>query len=104
MGAFMKHCCKEMTEALTFKCDQHDDPFDCPDSLICYIPKFDEYGIIIHNGGSAFSQIQYCPFCGSKLPESRRDEWFDKMEELGIDDFASADIPEEYKTDQWFSG
>ena len=31
----------------------HDDPYDCPDTLISYIAKFDEFEIIIHDGGTS---------------------------------------------------
>jgi hypothetical protein len=67
------HCCDAMTRAVNQLCGEHDDPFDCADKLIYYSPRADEYGIIIHDGGSSFSVIAYCPWCGAKLPESKRD-------------------------------
>ena len=91
-----------MAEAIEYKCDQHSDPFDCPDCLISYIPKFDEYGIIVHNGGSSSVEITFCPFCGAKLPESKRDAWFEKLEGLGITEPSDPKIPKEYETDEWF--
>lgn len=45
----MKHCCEMMETQINHKCDQHEDPFDCPDNLIYYSVKSDEYGIIIHD-------------------------------------------------------
>lgn len=68
-----KYCCDTMTLQLTHRCDQHPDPFDCADNLIFYSAQLDEYGIIIHDGGSSYSVIQYCPWCGVKLPESKRE-------------------------------
>lgn len=62
-----KHCCEMMSDNINLKCNQHDNQFDCPDSLIYYSPKADEYGIIIHDGGSSFITITYCPWCGEKL-------------------------------------
>ena len=77
---------------------QHD---ECADSLITYSPKFDESGIIIHDGGSAGSLIQYCPWCDSKLPSSKRDQWFAAFEEQGIDPLTD-EVPAEFQTDAWF--
>jgi hypothetical protein len=74
-----RHCCERMMYELSKiqMCDMHTDPFDCPDSLINYWQKYNEYGIIIHDGGSSQIHIHYCPWCGSKLPESKRDEILD---------------------------
>lgn len=89
----IKHCCQEMERAITLDCEQHKDIYSCPDVLVQYIPKFDEYGILIHDGGSAAIGIKFCPWCGITLPESKRDEWFDALEELGFNDPAEQDIP-----------
>jgi hypothetical protein len=63
---------------------------------------FDEYGIFIHDGGSSLTLINFCPWCGSKLPESKRDRWVEELEKLGFTDpFLRDDIPEEFKTDEW---
>jgi predicted RNA-binding Zn-ribbon protein involved in translation (DUF1610 family) len=50
------------------RCDQHPNRYDCPDCLIGFSEKWDEYGIIIHDGGGSWVTIQYCPWCGAKLP------------------------------------
>ncbi len=63
-----------MKSKVDYRCDEHADPFDCPDALIYYSEKINEHGIIIHDGGTAYSVIQHCPWCGTKLPESKRDE------------------------------
>lgn len=47
----VKHCCERMTHEIEKKCEHHPDPFDCSDALIYYDPKFDEYGLILHDGG-----------------------------------------------------
>ena len=85
-------------------CDQHSDQYECPDVLISYIEKFDEYGIIIYDGGSSCISIYYCPFCGTKFPESKRDMWFDELEVLGYDDPSEEDIPVQYKSGEWYKG
>lgn len=101
MSFMKKHCCQEMESSIALNCDQHQDVYQCPEMLVSYIPKFDEYGLIIHDGGSSSLEINYCPWCGSKLPESKRDAWFDKLEEMGFDDPSEQNIPIEFKSDAW---
>jgi hypothetical protein len=50
-------------------CDQHPDRFDCPDCLIHYSPRTRMYGLIVHDGGSSFVVIRFCPWCGNRLPD-----------------------------------
>lgn len=84
-------------------CDEHEDPFSCPDYVISYSEKFDEYGLIIHDGGRSSYGISYCPFCGTKLPESKRDRWYDELEALGFEDPNDGEgIPNKYKTSAWY--
>lgn len=67
-----RHCCEDMRREVERVCEQHPDRFDCPDCLVQYWPKVREYGLIVHNGGSAVIVIRYCPWCGAKLPDSLR--------------------------------
>ena len=62
-----KHCCKNMKYHCNYKCEIHSNPFDCPDNIIYYSEKTKDYGIIIHDGGSSFISIKYCPWCASQL-------------------------------------
>lgn len=78
----------------------HPDPFECPDNLVFYSARFREYGLIIHDGGSAIIRIGYCPWCGSELPASARDLWFDELERRGIDP-DSDDLPAEFADGRW---
>lgn len=96
------HCCEMMTSNVQHECAQHPDPADCPDALIGYSLTFDEYGIWIHDGGPSYVVISFCPWCGQRLPSSRRDEWFDTLERLGFDCPLEQDIPPEFKTDAWY--
>ncbi|MBS0044422.1 hypothetical protein KFE26_19255 [Shewanella sp. M16] len=98
----MNHCCKEMLRAISAKCQTHEDEFACPDVLVTYSPKFDEYGLIVHDGGTSSISIYYCPWCGTKLPESKREAWFDAIEKLGIGEFDSEEIPEKFKSEAWY--
>lgn len=100
-GKMKTHCCDIMTNEVNKKCHQHSDPFGCPDHLVSYSEKLDEYGIIIHDGGSSSSAILFCPWCGSNMPESKRELWFEELEKLGIDDPWEQEIPEEFETGKW---
>lgn len=99
----MPHCCEQMKRQIEFSCTEHASAFDCPDCLVTYTEKFDEYGLIIHDGGTSFLLIQFCPWCGARLPESRRDEWFERIESLGLEPDDER-IPEELKSGAWWRG
>jgi hypothetical protein len=94
------HCCDAMSRHANATCDEHEDPFDCPDAVIRFDPRFQEYGLIIHDGGSSSSIIAFCPWCGQRLPESQRDRWFDELERRGIDPWED-DVPPEFDDDRW---
>ena len=64
-----KHCCKAMEHAIDLDCDKHSDIYSCPDVLVSYSLRFDEYGLIVHDGGSSKITIMYCPWCGQNLCE-----------------------------------
>ncbi len=68
-----QHCCLDMEEHLKFECSQHADANECPDTLVSYSQQFDEYGVIVHDGGSSSIVIKYCPWCGTTLPQSKRE-------------------------------
>ena len=72
------------------------------DEIICYDLKFDEYGIPIQEDGLSVMLITYCPWCAKKLPESKRNAWFDALENMGIDPWEQEDaIPPAFLTDEW---
>ncbi len=96
------HCCDKMRENASFKCDTHVSPYDCPDQIIDYIEKFDEFWIIIHDWWKSIIKINHCPRCWKKLPESKRDRWFDELEEKGYDNPFNQSIPIEYQTNKRF--
>jgi hypothetical protein len=62
-----KHCCEPMNYQVNINCDTHDNPFECPDKIIFFDEKDNDYGLIIHDGGSSIIGIEFCPWCGSKL-------------------------------------
>ena len=96
------HCCNQMTTAVRFTCQAHPDPFACPDALLHYADRFDEYGLIVHDGGASSIVIQFCPWCGLELPASKRDRWFEELARLGFSDPASQAIPDDFRSSAWW--
>ncbi len=97
----MKHCCEEMKRNLTLDCETHQIEDDCPDVLVSYDPRFEEYGLIIHDGGSSSISIVFCPWCGTALPQSKRSLWFETLEKMGFDDPTEQAIPKEFLSNEW---
>jgi hypothetical protein len=61
----VEFCCRDMHEHLEHRCEKHIDPADCPDSVIGRFGA--EYGLRVHDGGSSYIRIQFCPWCGVRL-------------------------------------
>jgi len=91
--------CVHIGEQVTRKCKQHKDPTNCSDIMISYFPKFDEYSITKLGSDVV---IKYCPWCGVKLPCSKRNMWFAKLKRLGFEDPIIENIPKEFKSNLWF--
>ena len=91
-----------MRAQLNHECEQHPDPLDCPDVVVIYNARFDEFGMPIRDGGASVISMLYCPWCGSQFPESKRELWLDTLAELGFDDLAEQLIPDEFRSDQWW--
>ena len=49
------------------QCETHPDRFNCPDALVHRSSASGEYGLIVHDGGSAVIGIAFCPWCGARL-------------------------------------
>ncbi len=96
------HCCERMVEAASSTCDQHPNRFDRPDALIHYAPTFREYGLIVHDGGESSVEIKYCPWCGARLPSPLRDEWFGRLEQLGLEP-NSPFLPKAMQSAEWWT-
>lgn len=69
-----QHCCQQMADRLVDG-----------ETAIRYVLKFRESGIPVLDGGESFIIIQFCPWCGNRLPESLRSEWFDRLEQMGLE-------------------
>lgn len=61
-------CCVMMKDRTTVSCDQHVSAFDCPDTVIVRTSS-GGFGIVIHDGGSSYYKIAFCPWCGTKLSD-----------------------------------
>lgn len=72
-----------------------------PEYPIHYSPKLREFGVRILDGGSSRLMISFCPWCGQKLPDSLRDDWFDRLENLGIHP-SEDEVPAEFTDDRWW--
>lgn len=83
------HCCTEMATHLANG-----------EVAIVYMDKYRTYGIVYLDGGCSYQKIMFCPWCGSKLPESLRDEWFNRLEALGLE--PEDELPDELKSDRWW--
>ena len=75
--------------------------------LIRYEPESRDYYLILHGKNfGMYSGIDYCPWCGKKLPKSLEKEWCKVIKEkFGLDNvFAEEweELPKEFKTDEWW--
>ena len=90
-----KHCCQLMDKFI-----------DDSRVGISYSKVFREYYIDLLSELPK-QCVFYCPFCGHKLPQGLRDEYFEILEkEYDIDNYwdeeQEKNIPEEFKTDEWW--
>jgi hypothetical protein len=97
-GEMREHCCDEMRRHL----EVGDVPAAAaaPGRHVVYDTVFDEY-CLVREGGLDAAPISHCPWCGSVLPESKRDLWF---AELAIRGFTADDpgLDEAFRTDAWW--
>lgn len=96
-------CCAVMASQVTHSCDRCE-PGSCPDQLVVYLARFHEYGLPVRDEPrpTSFVTIQWCPWCGTRLPESVRDAWFDELARRGLD-IVYDEIPEDMTTDEWLN-
>lgn len=92
-----RHCCDTMNYAATES-----------KVGISYSPIFRQYLLRDRDPDSIAGQtISFCPWCGTRLPTSLRDVWFNEIEKLGIEiDITSIHnnpaVPPEYRSDVWW--
>ena len=74
--------------------------------MIYFSARFREYGIPVKNCekiASSYITINVCPWCGKRLPSSKRDEWFDRLRKMGYNSPLSQKIPSQFESDDWYS-
>jgi len=111
----MNICCSAMEKHLFILTDENKNSVgNTQEKVIHYYPRFNSYGTPIyddikldgHCNPTLDSQsqisIQYCPWCGTKLPKDLSDEWFEQLDKLGYENPGSDDIPEPYKSSDWW--
>ena len=77
----------------------------CP---ISYIPWTREYGIrrlpvdrMMETQPIRMRKIDFCPFCGTKLPSSLKAEWQRRIAEAGYDP-NDENLPGDFLSDRWW--
>jgi hypothetical protein len=75
------------------------------DALLYYSLRYREYGVKLPKSTGGML-MDYCMFCGKRLPISVRDEWFGILEkEYGLERPLTGDkkhVPKEFLTDEWW--
>lgn len=96
------HCCLDMAFAISRPVLR---PHQRPNRVVDWISPSNEYRIPISYDGYSSTVIRFCPWCGSHLSPSRRDEWYQVLWDMGYSDPGEDDeIPPEFKSDQWWRG
>jgi hypothetical protein len=94
------HCCEEMTKQANLVYANAASPLlGSTDKRIYWSSAFDEYGLICQPS-SEILVISHCPFCGARLPESKRDMWESALEGRGWRRWGDL-IPEEFLSNAW---
>lgn len=94
-----QHCCLDMA---WFIANPVEWPSQGVNPVMAWIPFHDEYKISIPRGGHVSIPVRWCPWCGSKLPKSKRGLWYKALYEMGFEDPGNDQIPEEFNSDQWW--
>ena len=94
-----QHCCLDMA---WFIAEPVEWPSQGPNPIMMWIASWDEYRINIPTGGHTSVRIRHCPWCGTRLPESKRALWHETLEAMGYADPGNDDIPKEFNSDAWW--
>ncbi len=96
---FDTYCCEMMKRNVFCECNEN-----AGDKTIFYSKRFDEYMIPVSEDGLSGICIAYCPWCGQKLPESKRERWFEELDEMEIEFslFDTEQVPPSYLSDDWW--
>lgn len=87
----VEHCCEQMTSHLA-------------DGEVCirFSAKYREYGLLyLPEFGESIQLINFCPWCGARLPTPLGDRWYSELEQLGIHEPDNG-VPEEFMSEAWW--
>jgi hypothetical protein len=94
-----QHCCLDMASAIAHPIETlHQGPNRVLDWIACW----DEYRFPMSYDGYSATPIRHCPWCGHRLPDSKRSLWYERLESLGYSDPGNEDLPDEFGTDEWW--
>lgn len=94
-----KQCCPRMAYYLsspTFT------PHMGPCRVLNWIASWNQYLIPVAHDGYSSIVIEFCPWCGRKLPESKEKLWYQTLHSLGFMDPGNEEIPEKFNSDEWW--
>ena len=77
-------------------------PQQGPNRILDWCPAWNEYRIPVPYDGYSSTELRYCPWCGTQLPPTKRDEWYRVLREMGFSDPGEDSIPDEFESDQWW--
>jgi len=94
-----QHCCIDLA---WFISNPVEDESQGANPVLLWIKCWNEYRINIPRGGNSSTLIRFCPWCGTKCPRSRREEWYQQLHRLGFSDPGEQEIPSEFDSDAWW--
>lgn len=81
------------------RCPRMDDALSDERLPVTYWENLREHGILYIDG--SIQVIYFCPWCGTELPKSLRNEWFDRLRGMGFEP-EDPRVPAAMLTDQWW--
>jgi hypothetical protein len=77
-------------------------PHQGANRIVDWYASWNEYRIPVPYDGYSSTLIRYCPWCGTRLPSSRRAEWYRVLHGMGFSDPGEEAIPPEFESDRWW--
>jgi hypothetical protein len=65
-----------------------------------YTPTFREFAVVCSPPETQYT-FRWCPWCGEELPKSLREEFYEEIWALGLDDDDDP-LPAKYRSDAWW--
>ncbi|MDR1598227.1 MAG: hypothetical protein LBR89_04860 [Holosporales bacterium] len=101
-----KFCCNSLKNLVTLDSNKK------AGQIYVYDPMVREFSVTVIGREDLIGVIDFCPYCGTKLPKSLADEHYETIrKELGeqylrgvndpYDEFVGR-LPQEFQTDEWW--